>query len=46
VKEATYIPTATTTIERPLFSEETIALGITIALITVSTLIGLWLRRR
>jgi hypothetical protein len=46
VKEATYIPTTTTTIERPLFSEETIALGISIAIVTVATLIGLWLRRR
>ena len=46
VKEATYIPTATTTtIERPLFSEETVALGISIAIVTVSTLIGLRLRR-
>jgi hypothetical protein len=45
VKEATYIPTATTTIERPLFSEETIALGISIAMVTVATLIGLRLRR-
>ena len=46
VKEATYIPTATTTtIERPLFSEETIALGISIAIVTVATLIGLRLRR-
>jgi hypothetical protein len=37
-----YIPTATiTTIERPLFSEETVVLGIIIALITVSILIGL-----
>jgi hypothetical protein len=45
MKEATYIPTATTTIERPLFSEETIALGISIAMVTVATLIGLRLRR-
>ncbi|MFZ8794167.1 MAG: hypothetical protein ACO2O2_09845 [Acidilobaceae archaeon] len=45
VKEATYIPTATTIIERPLFSEETIALGISIAMVTVATLIGLRLRR-
>jgi hypothetical protein len=41
-----YIPTATTIIERPLFSEETVALGISIAIVTVSTLIGLRLRRR
>gem|GEM_PF-3811794 len=46
VKEATYIPTATTTIVRSLFSEETVALGISIAIVTVATLIGLRLRRR
>jgi hypothetical protein len=35
-----------TTIERPLFSEVTEALGISIAMVMVATLIGLWLRRR
>jgi hypothetical protein len=44
VKETIYTSTATITIE--LFSEGTIALGISLVMIAVSTLVGLRLRRR
>ena len=46
VREITYTPTATITIEKSLFSEETTALTISITMIVTSALIGIKLRRR
>jgi hypothetical protein len=46
VKEVSYLPTTIVVTERPLFSEETIALGIAVLMILTSTAIGIWLRRR
>jgi hypothetical protein len=46
VKEVSYLPTTIVVTERPLFSEETIALGIALLMILTSTVIGIWLRRR
>jgi hypothetical protein len=46
VKEVSYLPTTIAVTERPLFSEETIALGIALLMILASTVIGIWLRRR
>jgi hypothetical protein len=46
IKEVSYIPTTKVVTERPLFSEESIALGIALLMILTSTVIGIWLRRR
>jgi hypothetical protein len=45
VREITYTPTATITIGKSLFSEETTALTISITMIVTSALIGIKLRR-
>ena len=45
-KEVSYIPTATVIVEESFFGEEVVALGISIAMIITSIVIGLWLKRK
>jgi carbohydrate-binding DOMON domain-containing protein len=47
IKEVSYIPTVTVVImEKPLFGEESAALGVSIAMIVTSIIIGLRLKRK
>jgi hypothetical protein len=46
IKEVSYIPTATVVMEKPLFGEEGVALGVSIAMVVTSIIIGLWFKRK
>jgi len=46
IKEVSYITTATVVMEKPLFGEEGVALGVSIAMVVTSIIIGLWFKRK
>jgi len=46
ISTVSYITTATVVMEKPLFGEEGVALGVSIAMVVTSIIIGLWFKRK